>query len=137
MRHYFFTCLALFLFVGTSLAQSMESRFQQIETAKLAYISKELQLTPAEAQKFFPLYNEYKDEIRKIIYEKRGDGSSLRNRSGNELEFDSNILACKKKYRKLFSTAIPPSKASRFFEVESEFREKLFKELENRSKHRR
>lgn len=137
MRHYFFTCLALFLFVGTSFGQSRESRFQQIETAKIAYISKELQLTPTEAQKFFPLYNEYRDEMRKIIFKRRGDGSSLKNRPGNELEFDSNVLACKKKYRKLFSTAIPPSKASRFFEVESEFREKLFKELENRSKHRR
>jgi hypothetical protein len=137
MRHYSFTCLIFFLFIGSSFAQQKESKFQQIETAKIAYISKELELTPAEAQKFFPLYNEYRTEMRKIIHEKRKNRPNNLKRYGNELEFDSQVLACKKKYRDRFATVIPISKASRFFEVEGEFREKLFKELENRNKHNR
>jgi hypothetical protein len=134
MKQYSFTCLILFLFIGSSFAQQKESRFQQIETAKIAYISKQLELTPAEAEKFFPIYNKYRAEMREIIHNKKGNRPNQK--LGNELEFDSQVLACKKKYRELFADVIPASKASRFFEVEAEFREKLFKELENRNKHK-
>jgi hypothetical protein len=136
MKHYFLTCFILISFIGSSFAQSQskDSRFQQIEAAKVAYISKQLELTPAEAQKFFPIYNEYRKEMYQITHNKKGDQSNFKHKQGNELEFDSKVLACKKKYRERFATVIPVSKASRFFEVEREFREQLFKELKNRNK---
>ena len=137
MKHYFITCFILLFFVSPSFAQTQESRFQQIETAKIAYITKQLQLNPAEAQKFFPIYNEYRDEVRLIAHEKRAGSSRVKRGQVNELEFDSRILAVKKKYRERFATVIPAAKASRFFEVEREFRETLFKELENRNQTRR
>src|SRR5690554_5414318 len=134
MKHYIITCFILISCIGSSFAQSKDSRFQQIEAAKVAYISKQLELTPAEAQKFFPIYNEYRKEMYQITRSKKGDQSNFKRKEGNELEFDSKVLACKKKYRERFATAIPVSKASRFFEVEREFREQLFKELKNRNK---
>ena len=136
MKRYILTSFIVLFFVGFSFAQSQESRFQQIETAKIAYITKQLQLSPAEAQKFFPIYNEYRNEIRQISHEKRGKNTNFKRGQINELEFDSQILACKKKYRERFATVIPAAKASRFFEVEREFRETLFKELENRNQNR-
>ena len=135
MKHYFLTCFVLFVFVASSFAQSQETRFQQIETAKIAYITKNLELTPSEAQKFFPIYNEYRKEMREITHENRADRSNLKHEHG--LEFDAKILACKKKYRARFTTVISATKASRFFEVEREFREQLFKELENRNRKKR
>jgi hypothetical protein len=137
MKHYFITCFILILCIGSSFAQSQDTRFQQIETAKIAYISKQLELTPSEAQRFFPIYNEYRKEMHQITHSKRKNRSDFKRGQGNELEFDSKILECKKKYRELFATAIPVSKASRFFEVEREFREKLFKELEIRNRNKR
>jgi Skp family chaperone for outer membrane proteins len=136
MKRYILTFFILFLVLGSSIAQTQESRFQQIEAAKVAYITKQLQLSPAEAQKFFPIYNQYRNEIRQISHEKRGTNTNFKRGQVNELEFDSQILACKKKYRERFATVIPPAKASRFFEVEREFRETLFKELENRNQSR-
>lgn len=136
MKRYILTFFILFLVLGSSIAQTQESRFQQIEAAKVAYITKQLQLSPAEAQKFFPIYNQYRNEIRQISYEKRGKNTNFKRGQVNELEFDSQILACKKKYRERFATVIPAAKASRFFEVEREFRETLFKELENRNQRR-
>lgn len=135
MRHYFLTCAILFLFVGSTFAQSKETRFQQIEAAKIAYITKNLELTPAEAQKFFPIYNEYHKEIRNIMHESRTGRSNFNQDRG--LEFDAKILACKKKYRTRFTTVISGTKASRFFEVEREFRAQLFKELESRNRKKR
>lgn len=122
----FFSCLAVF-------AQKDSDRFQRIEMAKVAYITKKLDLSPQEAQKFFPLYNEYRKEIREIMYKKRSEDGPKRS-FRNELDFDSKVLACKKKYREKFKTAIPASKSSRFFEVEREFREQLFKELQSRNR---
>lgn len=136
MKRYILTFFILFLVLGSSIAQTQESRFQQIEAAKVAYITKQLQLSPAEAQKFFPIYNQYRNEIRQISHEKRGKNTNFKRGQVNELEFDSQILACKKKYRERFATVIPAAKASRFFEVEREFRETLFKELENRNQRR-
>lgn len=133
MKRYIPTFIILLFFAGSSIAQSQESRFQQIEAAKVAYITKQLQLSPSEAQKFFPIYNEYRREMRQISHEKRGKNANFKRGQVNELEFDSQILACKKKYRERFATVIPAAKASRFFEIEREFRETLFKELKNRN----
>jgi len=37
--------------------QPSEKKQQEIEALKIAFISKELELTPEEAQKFWPVYN--------------------------------------------------------------------------------
>jgi|SRR5690606_11915192 len=121
-----FSCLSIF-------AQKDSDRFQKIEVAKIAYITKKLDLSPQEAEKFFPLYNQYRNEIRQIMHKKRSE-DGLKRSYRNELDFDAEILACKKKYREKFKTAIPASKSSRFFEVEREFREQLFKELQSRNR---
>ncbi len=131
------TCFFIVATIQISSAQSKESRFQQIETAKIAYITKSLDLSPSEAQKFFPLYNQYRSEMRNIMQQKKSASSghsNFRAERPNELSFDSQVLECKKKYREKFSGAIPASKAIRFFEVEREFRESLFKELKSRNR---
>lgn len=130
IKKYLFTCLLLLFAAGICAAQNKETRFERIESAKIAYITNNLELSPEEAQKFFPLYNEYRKEMREISHENKSNRSSFNANQG--LEFDAKVLACKKKYRNLFATAISNNKASRFFEVEREFREQLFKELESR-----
>jgi len=129
MKQLFITCCFIAFLCYSSFAQKNSEQFQKIEVAKVAYITERLELSPQEAQKFFPLYNQYRQEMRTIVQEKRSDN---KRRSRNELEFDSEVLSCKKKYRELFKAAVSDSKASRFFEVEREFREQLFKELQSR-----
>jgi len=132
MKQLFITCCFIALLCFTAFAQKDSQKFQKVESAKVAYITKRLELSPQEAQKFFPLYNQYRNEMRTIVQEKRS--SDKKRRSRNELEFDSDVLNCKKQYREKFKVAIPEYKASLFFEVEREFREQLFKELQNRQK---
>lgn len=133
MKPLFITCCFIFFSSLSLFAQKDSDRFQKIEIAKIAYITKKLDLSPEEAEKFFPLYNQYRDEIRNIMYKKRSE-DGLKRSYRNELDFDAKVLACKKKYREKFKTAIPASKSSRFFEVEREFREQLFKELKSRNR---
>jgi len=132
MRQLFITCCFIAFSCSSLFAQKNSEQFQKIEIAKIAYITKRLDLSTQEAQKFFPLYNDYRQEMRDIVREKRSGNTKRRSR--NELEFDSEVLSCKKKYREKFKEAVSASKASQFFEVEREFRDQLFKELENRKR---
>lgn len=134
MKKYILFLVAIILATAAANAQKgRETRFQQIESAKIAYITNHLELTPTEAQKFFPIYNEYREEMREIMHANRSNKNNKEPSLG--IEFDSKVLACKKKYHARFSTVVSASKASRFFQVEREFREQLFKELENRHRH--
>jgi len=54
--------IALFLFISFSaLAQKMNK--ERIKLLKTSYITDALDLTPEEAEKFWPVYNKYSDEI--------------------------------------------------------------------------
>ena len=131
-------CLFLFICFATQ-GQSRPERFEAIENQKTAYITKQLNLTPKEAQRFFPLYNQYRNEIRGVKKKKSKGIRSPTNqnsfRPGNDvIAYDSKEVDIKKKYRGRFADVIGQSRASQFFSVEQEFIELLYKELKGRSK---
>ena len=64
------TCLIAFIsffmaFNGFSQAEEDQSR--SIESAKIALITERLQLTPAQAEKFWPVYNEFSVQKRDLL----------------------------------------------------------------------
>ena len=139
MRQLYITFCFIIFSCFPILAQDNKEQFERIETAKVAFISNRLDLSPQEAQRFFPIYNQYQQEIGDIIREKRPPRPPRSPHPGsmNALDFDSDILACKKKYLEKFKAVIPSSKAAKFFDVERDFRDQLFKELESRNRSRR
>lgn len=133
MKHFFGICCFILLSTAVFAQNKQDKRFQRIEAAKIGYITEQLQLSPEEAARFFPIYNQYRAEMRSLYRGKRSNRPNNFQRNNlNEIEFDSKIVACKKKYREAFKKVISPAKASQFFVVEREFREKLFKELQQR-----
>ena len=144
-KHLFMTICALVFLALSAQAQTRDSkRFQAIENEKASYITKELNLTPAEAQKFFPIYNQYNSEIWQIRQAKTGNNASAStprtsnsfNGSGKRdiISYDTQELEIKKQYRQKFAQVIGNSRASQFFEIEQNFRELLYKELQNRKR---
>lgn len=74
MRTYAFLLLALFAslssFAQPGEGDMDEKRSERIERLKRAYISEKLELSVAESEKFWPIYNEYstrKDNIKKEL----------------------------------------------------------------------
>lgn len=138
--------ILLFSATYTTAQESRTQRFERIEAEKIAFITKELSLTPSEAQQFFPIYNQYYNEISKLRNEKRDgklqnrqnlqsqklQGNNLNPTSRDVLAFDAKELEVKKIYRKRFTNVIGQARASRFFEVEEEFRNHLMRELQHR-----
>ncbi|HUH19220.1 hypothetical protein [Albibacterium sp.] len=138
MRQLYITFCFIVFSCFPILAQDNKAQFERIEAAKVAFISNRLDLSPQEAQKFFPIYNQYQQEIIDIIRKKRSEDQRnqrpLRPGSMNSLDFDADILACKKKYLEKFKSVVSSTKAESFFDAELDFRNQLFKELQNRSR---
>ena len=106
--------------------QSPEKKQQNIEALKVAFISKELELTPEEAQKFWPVYNQYSKEM--ISTFKAGDEDVL--------ERDEKVLNVRKRYREQFSKVLGDQRVNRMFGAETRFRQLLIKAMRNQQKPR-
>ena len=97
----------------------------RIETLKIAYITNRLNLSPEEAQKFWPIYNNYSLELKVARMKAQNNNSS-------EIELDESLLNIRKKYSVLFSQVLPPAKVDIFFKSEKEFGHFVQKEMERR-----
>src|SRR5882757_9173847 len=98
---------------------------ERLEALKIAYLTKKLDLTTEEAQRFWPVYNKYTDEIHGIRREQK-------DKNLTELEAEDKILNVRKKYNNEFSKALTPQKADNFFRSEKEFGSYIQKELQLR-----
>lgn len=97
----------------------------RLEALKIAYITKNLDLSPEEAQKFWPIYNLYSAEL------KQARQNAIRNNS-SEIELDESLLNIRKKYSVQFGQVLPPQKVNAFFRSEKEFGHFVQKEMERR-----
>jgi len=97
----------------------------RLQALKIAYLTKKLDLSPEEAQRFWPIYNKYDEEIHQV----RND--AVKNR-WTEIETEEKILEIRKKYSVDFGKALSPDKVNTFFRAEKEFGNFVQKEIERR-----
>jgi Skp family chaperone for outer membrane proteins len=121
----------LLLFVafvlGLSYFGSAQPRGEKLEAIKVAYITRELSLTSDEAQKFWPLYNQYFAELKKAREENKTD----------ELVFEEKVLNIRKKYRTEFKKILnDDGRVNKVFVIDRNFKEILRKEMMNRQKNK-
>jgi len=107
------------------LAQQQE----KLETLKIAFITRQLNLTPDEAQKFWPVYNQYVAETKKAHQEHV-------QKNGGELEWQQKSLDIKKKYKPEFLKTISAEKFEKLLTIEKDWKDKLRQELDRRKQMR-
>lgn len=95
-------------------------RQEKIQALKIAYITQKLKLTPAEAEKFWPVYNQYNNEIRTL---------RINNQDGDVLENEQKLLDIRKKYKPEFENILGPQRMNDLFNAERDFRNVLIKRL--------
>src|SRR4051812_8662994 len=88
-----------------------QERGERIEALKVAFITKQLQLTSQEAEKFWPVYNQYDVEMKSIIRDHRQSG-------GSEIELEEKILNLHKKYKPDFVKVISEDKFNKLMATE-------------------
>jgi hypothetical protein len=116
--------IILFLFLLAGLQANAQephnsNKEQKIEALYIAYISRELNLTEEDAQKFWPVHSQYDKEIRTLKLE------------ASELDKQQAILNIKKKYQDRFSKILGSERTNDFFIKDGEFRKKLIERLKN------
>ena len=133
MKKILFIATIILGFLPVILAQDGEAEAKneggRVEALKIAYLTKKLNLSPEEAQKFWPIYNKYSDEIRKVRIESRQNKEA-------ELPMEEKILNIRKRYNGEFNKALSTEKVNSFFRAEKEFGGYLQKEIQERRNQR-
>lgn len=92
VKHIFITFLLLISFALSNKAMAQRDK---IEELRASFISKKLEMTSAESEKFWPVYNEYQDKLRAI---KRNLRLSYKNLPPNYTEKEAEeIIATENK----------------------------------------
>jgi hypothetical protein len=140
-----YTISLLFIFALTAITstpgyaqQGSDAELRdRIRAAQVAYLSQKLDLTPDEAQKFWPLYNQYTKEVELLIAERHNTNTSTKPadhpaNDNNELGYEQRMLDIKNRYNKEFQKVLPSTKAGNVFRTEREFRNVLVRSLKER-----
>jgi hypothetical protein len=105
------------------LAQPQDNKPSKAEAIQIAYLTKELDLTPEEAQKFWPVFNNYKQEML----------STRKGGSHDEVEVEEKTLNIRKKYKTEFKRVLGnDQRVNKLYQAEKNFRDMLKKELMKR-----
>lgn len=125
----FFIAVLLVSFVKAQEPPTkMIERRQKLEVLKVAYFTKHLSLSTEEAEKFWPLYNNYIAEVRKARHENKED----------ILVFEEAVLNIRKKYKvELKKILLTDERVNKALLVEREFMNVVRKELQQRMEHQR
>lgn len=120
--------MILFFSCGTMLyAQEKPDNKEQekIQALEIAFISRKLNLNENEAQRFWPVYNEYKRDVRQVMLTQRN------NPKRDVLDNEQMLIDVRKKYKERFSGVVGQPRMNKFFEAEREFRVVLLNQLKN------
>lgn len=99
---------------------------KKIIALEIAFISRKLNLTENEAQRFWPVYNEYKRDVNHVMLTQRN------NPAKDVVDDEQRVLDIRKKYRDRFVGVIGQPRMNKFFQAEREFRGVLLNQLKNR-----
>lgn len=100
------------------------AEIKKIQAMEMAFITKELNLSPNEAQKFWPIFNKYRNELKSVAVEGK--------KMSDNLEKQQRMLDLRKKYREDFSKVVNQDRANKVFEAEGEFKSLVRREFQKR-----
>jgi hypothetical protein len=135
------------LHIATFLIMTISYQFifaqnnkEKIEALKVAFIAREVSLTPQEAQVFWPVYNEWQDKLE-AIKSKRKEFKRIRENpeaaSDKEIEayLNTELMVRQreaelfKEYNERLRKILPNRKVALLYKAEEEFKKELIKQL--------
>ena len=139
----------LFLLVTTfAFAQGHKEKQEKIKALKVAYITEQLELTTDEAQKFWPIYNDYQEKQFDLRHEKMrtilgkldvGNIEKLSEKEASALlsqmqGVEETLFTLQKKYIKDLQSILSDKKIMKLKKAEGDFNRHLLKQM--REKHK-
>lgn len=152
---FYLSCCIFGLSVGQIAAQTPPSKpklderraaFRQkleerVKTQHIAFISNRLQLTPKEAEQFWPLFNEFHDKqkaIREAAHAQRQKpfdemtDAEVEKLIASEIEMQSRELDLRKEYYQKFKTVISVKKIAKLYRAERDFKMSVLENIKKR-----
>lgn len=137
--------LLLFFVTFLALGQNLENRVERVQALRVAYISDRLNLTPDEAQRFWPVFNQFDDKMdhlrkqkRQLLFKLRPENASkLSEKETNALmeeddQLEQEIQNNRRMLVKNLQGVIPNQKILMLRQIEVEFKQKLLNQIKNR-----
>jgi len=128
----------LILFISTGLFAQKSDRYDKIKALKTAHLTEKLALTTNEAEKFWPIYNEYdskmhmlrKIEHKEIFYKLKNGIENMSDADANTLidqalDIETKELQYRKDLIKSLRKVIPAKKVIGLRKAEDEFKREL------------
>ncbi len=122
----------------------MDERREEIETMKIGFITKKLDLSSEEAKTFWPVYNKFQDELEAIRKQRRNDMRDFRENFkelndkeaekliDNEIASRQKELDVMKSYHLQFKKILPVKKVLLLYRSEEDFKRELLDRLRDR-----
>ncbi|MCE3278552.1 MAG: hypothetical protein K0S44_743 [Bacteroidetes bacterium] len=141
--------ISLICFSAPSFAQlttsknkvAREERRDNIESMKIAFLTKKLDLTPEEAQQFWPVYNQYTDKLQELRKKHRLENKDAKHNFDimtdkeveqtvdNEMAFRQKEIDIQKDYHSKFKAVLPIKKVAKLYQAEEQFKRVLLDKL--------
>jgi len=122
---------------------------EKLESLKIGFLTERLKLTPDEAKVFWPVYNQFQDELEKVRKQRREtfrnpnetfddiSDKDLEKMIDNEIIQRQNELEIMKKYNPQFKQVLPIRKVALLYKTEEDFKRKLLTMISERKAERR
>src|SRR5437868_4136815 len=110
----------------------------KVEALRVSFITQKLDLTSAEAQSFWPLYNEYNDKIKslrksfRMNYGRQTDFASDKEAEdylNAEIKLKQNELDAQKEYVEKFKKVLDAKKTGLLRKAEEDFKKEIIKTI--------
>ncbi len=134
------------ILVCSSFTQAQEKRREEIEAFRVAYFTRQLNLTADEAKKFWPVFNEMQTEMQKIQKDKRArhrtikqgmeslSDAELEKMINDEMAAKQKELDIEKKYHEKFKDILPMQKLALYYRAQDGFKRELLRKLQDQHK---
>ncbi len=119
---------------------------EKVEAMRIAFITQKLDLTPEEAQKFWPVYNEFQKKREELNKKRREEYKNMKENIDSlsdkqveaivdgEMAFRQKNLDLDKEYHSKFKSTLPIKKVAKLYRAEEQFTHRLLEEISGKGK---
>jgi len=129
--------------------QGKEDRREEIESMKVAYFTRKLDLTSDEAQRFWPVFNQFTSELKKVRKDHadikkdlKDDLASVSDKDAekivdSEIAFRQQEVDIMKKFHPQFKQVLTIKKVALLYSAEDDFKKELLEKIKERKQQMR
>lgn len=129
---FFIICLIL-----PAAASAQRPEREEIESLRVAIFTKHMDLTPQESKAFWPVYDQYREEMDKLHQQRRERRGKLRSGitslsdiqveslTDEEVSYQEKETALTRKYHEKFKKVLPIRKVAKLYTAEEAFKRAL------------